>query len=71
MVTTTFRVWLQDPNIPPVWTGVKLVDEPRYVKAGCIELIVEGNGDLRQLIAKRRDIFSAYLQMEPEKRKAH
>jgi hypothetical protein len=31
---------------------------------------VEGNGyDLRQLIAKRRDIFSAYLQMKPEKRK--
>jgi hypothetical protein len=31
---------------------------------------VEGNGsELRQLIAKRPDIFAAYLQMEPKKRK--
>jgi len=72
MLTTKFRVWLQDPNIPPVWTGVKLVDEPQYVKAGCIEVTVEGNGyDLRQLIAERQDIFAAYLQMKPKKRKNH
>jgi hypothetical protein len=68
MVTSKFRVWLQDPNIPPVWSGVKLVSRPLYVKASCIELTVEGNGhDLRQLIAERRDIFAAYLQMKPEK----
>jgi hypothetical protein len=37
-----------------------------------IELTVEGNGsDLRQLIAERQDIFSAYLQMKPEKREDH
>jgi hypothetical protein len=70
MLTTTFRVWLQDPQIPPLWTGVKLVARPQYIKAGCIEVTVEGNGsNLRQLIAKRRDIFAAYLQMKPEKRK--
>ena len=69
MLTTKFRVWLQDPNIPPVWTGVKIVGRPQDVKAGCIEVTVEGNGyDLRQLIAQRRDIFSAYLQIKPEKR---
>jgi hypothetical protein len=44
MLTTKFRVWLQDPNIPPVWTGVKLVGGPQYVKADCIEVTVEGNG---------------------------
>jgi hypothetical protein len=70
MQTTKFRVWLQDPNIPPVWTGVKFVGWPQYVNARCIEVTVEGNGsDLRQLIAQRRDIFAAYLQMKPEKRK--
>src|SRR6266851_4923512 len=51
MLASKFRVWLQDPDIPPVWTGVKLVDRPLYVKAGCIEVTVEGNGsDLRRLI---------------------
>jgi hypothetical protein len=70
MLTTKFRVWLQDPNIPPVWSGVKLVDRPQYVKAGCFEVIVEGNGyDLRQLIGQRQDIFAAYLQMKPKKRR--
>ena len=45
---------------------------PEQVDAGCIEVTVEGNGhDLRQLIAKRRDIFAAYLQMKPEERKDH
>ena len=72
MQTSEFRIWLQDPNIPPVWTGVKLVDWPQYVKADCLEVTVEGNGsDLRRLIAQRRDIFAAYLQMKPEKRKNH
>jgi hypothetical protein len=72
MLTTKFRVWLQDPGIPPVWTGVKLVGWPQYIKASCLEVTVEGNGhDLRQLIAQRRDIFSAYLQMKLEKRKDH
>ena len=71
MLTTKFRVWLQDPRIPPVWTGVKVVDLPEHVEAGCIEVTVEGNGhNLRRLIAKRRDIFAAYLQMKPEKRDA-
>jgi hypothetical protein len=71
MLTTKFRVWLQDVRIPPVWTGVKAVDAPQYVNAGCIEVTVEGNGsDLRQLIAKRRDIFAAYLQKLPKKRDA-
>jgi hypothetical protein len=70
MQTTKFRVWLQDPGIPPMWTGVKLLGWPQYIKRDCIEVTVEGNGsDLRQLIAKRRDIFSAYLQMKPEKRR--
>jgi hypothetical protein len=70
MLTTRFRVWLQDPNIPPVWTGVKVVGRPQHVKGDAIEVTVEGNGsNLRQLIAKRRDIFAAYLQMKPEKRK--
>ena len=70
MPTTTFRVWLQDPRIPPVWTGVKLVDELQYVKASCVQVTVEGNGsDLRQLIAERQDIFAAYLQMKPEELK--
>jgi hypothetical protein len=69
MLTTRFRVWLQDPKIPPVWSGVKLVDAPQYVNAGCLDVTVEGNGhDLRRLIAKRQDIFAAYLQMKPEKR---
>ena len=72
MVTTRFRVWLQDPCIAPVWTGVKLVGGPQYVNAGCIDVKVESNGhDLRRLIAKRRDIFAAYLQMKPEKREEH
>ena len=69
MLTTKFRAWLQDPRNPPVWTGVKLVGWPQYVKAGCIEVTVEGNGcDLRRLIEQRQDIFAAYLQMKPEKR---
>ena len=52
-----------------MWAGVKLVDSPEYIKPGCIEVTVEGSGhDLRRLIAKRRDIFAAYLQMQPEKR---
>jgi hypothetical protein len=72
MLTAKFRVWLQDPNIPTVWTGVKLVYAPHYINARCIEMTVEGNGhDLRQLIAKRQDIFAAYLQMKPAKRKDH
>ena len=67
MLTTKFRVWLQDQRIPPVWTGVKVVDLPEHVEAGCLDVTVEGNGhDLRRLIAKRRDIFAAYLQMPPE-----
>jgi hypothetical protein len=67
MLTTRFRVWLQDPKIPPVWTGVKRVDLHEDVEAGCLEVTVKGNGyDLRRLIAKRRDIFAAYLQMKPE-----
>ena len=71
MLTTRFRIWLQDPNIPPVWTGVKLVDLHEVVEAGCIEVTVKGNGyDLRRLIAKRQDIFAACLQMVPEKREA-
>ena len=72
MLTTKFRVWLQDPRIPPVWTGVKLVDLQEQVEARCIEVTVKGNGsDLQQLIATRRDIFAAYLQMRPEKREDH
>ena len=70
MLTTKCRVWLRDPQILPVWTGVKIVGWPQYVNADCIEVTVEGNGsDLRQLIAQRQDIFAAYLQMKPEKRK--
>jgi hypothetical protein len=69
MLTTRFRIWLQDPRIPPVWTGVKVIDWPKYVKADCVEVTVEDNGDdLRRLIAQRRDIFAAYLQMKPEHR---
>jgi hypothetical protein len=69
MLTTKFRVWLQDQRIPPVWTGVKVIDLPEHVEAGCLDVTVEGNGhDLRRLIAKRRNIFAAYLQMKPEKR---
>jgi hypothetical protein len=69
MLTTRFRIWLQDPAIPPVWTGVKVVDLQKHVEAGCLEVTVKGNGhDLRRLIAKRQDIFAAYLQMKPEKR---
>src|SRR5260370_487099 len=33
MLTTMFRIWLQDPNIPPVWTGVRLVGRPHYINA--------------------------------------
>ena len=63
MLATQFRVWLQDPNIPPAWTGVKLVDAPHYMNAGCIQVTVEDNGsDLRQLIAKRQDIFAACIK---------
>ena len=66
MLTTKFRVWLQDVRITPVWTGVKVVGGPEQVKARCIEVTVEGNGyDLLRLIAKRREIFAAYLQMKP------
>ena len=72
MLTTRLRVWLQDPRIPPVWTGVKIVGRPQNVKGDCIEVTVEGNGsDLRRLIAQRQDIFAAYLQMKPEKHEDH
>ena len=72
MLTTKFRVWLQDPRISPVWTGVKLVGLPEQVEARCLTVTVEGKGhDLQQLIANRRDIFAAYLQMKPEKREDH
>ena len=53
--------------------GLRLIvsqHPPEQVEARCIEVTVEGNGhDLRQLIAQRQDIFTAYLQMKPEKRK--
>jgi hypothetical protein len=69
MQTTRFKVWLKDARITPVWTGVKFVGLPEQVRAGCLEVTVEGNGsDLRRLIAQRQDIFAAYLQMKPEKR---
>jgi len=72
MLITRFRVWLQDSQTTPVWAGVQIVDSPEYIKPGCVEVTVEGNGhDLRRLIAKRRDIFAAYLQMQPEKREEH
>jgi len=55
-----------------VWIGVKRVDLHEDVEAGCLEVTVKGNGyDLRRLIAKRRDIFAAYLQMKPEEREDH
>ena len=44
MLTTKFRVWLQDPKIPPIWTGVKLMDLPEYVRAGCIEVMSKVTG---------------------------
>ena len=60
MLTTTFRIWLQDPRTPPVWTGVKFVRETEQAEARCIQVTVEGNGhDLQQLIAQRQDIFAA------------
>ena len=72
MLTTKFRVWLQDVRITPVWTGVKVVGGPEQVKARCIEVTVEGNGyDLLRLIAKRQDIFAVYLQMKPENPEDH
>ena len=65
MQTTKFRVWLQDLQTTPAWTGVKLVNAPQYIKPDCLEVTVQGNGyDLRRLIANRRDIFAAYLQMK-------
>ena len=68
MLTTRFRVWLQDRGIVTVWTGVKLAYAPHYINAGCIEVTVEGNGyDLRRLIAQQQDIFAAYLQMKPQR----
>ena len=72
MLITRFRVWLQDSQTTPVWAGVQIVDSPEYIKPGCLDVKVEGNGhDLRRLIAKRRDIFAAYLQMKPAKSKDH
>jgi hypothetical protein len=69
MLTTRFKIWLQDASAHPDWTGIELVESPRYLEGGCVELTVRGNGqDLRRLIVKRRDIFAAYLQMKPEKR---
>ena len=69
MLTTRFRVWLQDPQIPPVWTGIELVDLPESVWAGCLDVMVEGDGyNLKRLIAERWDIFAAYLQMKPDNR---
>ena len=69
MQTTKFRVWVQNPQVPPVWTGVKLVDSPKYIEADCLEMTVQVKGyDLRRLIAHRGDIFAAYLQMKTEKR---
>jgi hypothetical protein len=66
-VTTKFRVWLQGPRIRPVWTGIKLFELPEYVSKSCLDVTVEGYGhDLKWLIAKRRDIFAAYLQMRRE-----
>ncbi len=41
MQITRFRVWLQDPKIPPVWTGVELVDLTEYVGAGCLDVTVK------------------------------
>jgi hypothetical protein len=29
MLTTNFRVWLQDPGITPEWTGVKILGQWR------------------------------------------
>src|SRR5712692_7109456 len=61
-VTTRFRVWLQDPQIPPVWTGVEIVDWPEDVGAGWLEVTVVGDGyNLKRLMAERQDLFSAYL----------
>jgi hypothetical protein len=66
-VTTKFRVWLQDRGIRPVWTGIKLLELPEYAGSTCLDVTVEGYGhELRWLIAKRPDIFAAYLQMKRE-----
>ena len=71
MLTTRFKVWLQNPGTTPVWTGVRLVGSPVCIKPGCFQVTVEGNGDtLRRLIAERRIIFAACLQMMPTKSKA-
>ena len=72
MLTTTFRVWLQDPGIKPDWAGIQLVGWPKSIESGCLEITVKGNGhDLRRLLAKHRDIFTACLQMKPEKHEDH
>jgi len=71
MLTTRFRVWLQDRKIPPVWTGVEIVGIPEYVGTVYLDVTVEGDGyNLKRLISVRQDIFAAYLQMKPEKRGA-
>jgi hypothetical protein len=72
MQTTKFRSGSKFRASRPCGLASSFVGEPEQAKPGCIEVTVEGNGyDLRQLIANRRDIFAAYLQMKPEKRENH
>jgi hypothetical protein len=58
MLTTKFRVWLQDARIPPVWTGVKLVSGPQYVKANYLDVTVQGNGSDRCVVSSGHRILS-------------
>jgi hypothetical protein len=69
MLTTKFRIWFQNARVRPDWTGIELVDSPRYLADGCVEVTVKGNGhNLRRLIAKRPGLFASYLQMMPQNR---
>jgi|SRR5882724_13150152 len=69
VLITRFRVWLQTPNVVPVWTGIELAEVPEYVGRDQITVAVRGNGhNLKRLIASRRDIFAACIEMKPDKR---
>ena len=69
MLVTKFRVSLQEPGTRPDFTGVELLGLPRCGDERCVDVTVAGSGyELRRLIAKRWNVFAAFLQLKPEVR---
>ena len=72
VMMTRFRVWFQ-PEVNTAelasafWNGVRLAQRPLPFRIDAVDVTVVGNGgDLRRLVAERRDIFAALMELRPD-----